>query len=332
MDRRDQNRGNQGRMKARAALLLLCAIAAAAHAQVYPARAIRIVVPFTPAGPTDFNARLIAQKLSEAWGQPVIVENRPAAGGVPGTDLVAKAGADGYTLLGANTGPLAIAPGLYPKLPYDPLKNFTPVILTTQTMGVFAVHAGVPAKSIQELIALAKANPGKLIFGSTGIGTVSHLSFELFVHMAGIKMIHVPYKGAGPGIIDVISGQILVMAPSIITVLNYVKAGRLRALGVTSLKRASGLSDIPTIAESGVPGYDAAQWFGLMAPAGTSMEIVTLLRTSVAQGLQNPEVRARLLSDGAEVVANTPEEFSTYLRAETVKWAEVVKRSSIRIE
>ena len=168
--------------------MLAATLTCSAGAQNYPARSIRIVVPFTPAGPTDINARMIAQKLTEAWGQPVIVENRPAAGGVPGTDIVAKASADGYTLLGANTGPLAIAPGMTLKLPYDPLKDFVPVIMTTQTMGVFAVHAGVPAKTIQELIALAKAAPDKYTFGSTGVGTVSHLSFELFVHMAGIQI------------------------------------------------------------------------------------------------------------------------------------------------
>ncbi len=332
MDRRDQNRGNQGRMKARAALLLLCAIAAAAHAQVYPARAIRIVVPFTPAGPTDFNARLIAQKLSEAWGQPVIVENRPAAGGVPGTDLVAKAGADGYTLLGANTGPLAIAPGLYPKLPYDPLKNFTPVILTTQTMGVFAVHAGVPAKSIQELIALAKANPGKLTFGSTGIGTVSHLSFELFVHMAGIKMIHVPYKGTSQATTDFLAGQIDLRTLSTPVALPLMKLGKVRVLSVNGSARSLLMPEVPTVAESGLPGFSTNSWNGLMAPAGTPRGIVMKLFNEINPRMLGGEQREQLIRDGYEISGFGPQEFAVFLQAEIVKWGQMVRIAGVTAE
>ena len=251
------------------ALLLAATLACSAGAQNYPARSIRIVVPFTPAGPTDINARMIAQKLTEAWGQPVIVENRPAAGGVPGTDIVAKASADGYTLLGANTGPLAIAPGMTLKLPYDPLKDFVPVIMTTQTMGVFAVHAGVPAKTIQELIALAKAAPDKYTFGSTGVGTVSHLSFELFVHMAGIRMIHVPYKGTSQATNDFLAGQIDLRTLSTPVALPLMKLGKVRVLSANGRSRSALMPDVPTVAESGLPGFETNSWNGLMAPART---------------------------------------------------------------
>ncbi len=310
------------------AMSFFCSIATAQH---YPSKPIRLIVPSSPGGGSDITARIIAPRLSEVLHQQVVSDNRPGAGTMIGTEMVARASPDGYTLLLAST-PLTINPAMYAKVPYDALRDLAAITQIVSLPNLLVAHPSLPARNVRELLALAKSRPGYLTYASAGAGTSPHLAMELLASMSGVKMIHVPYNGAGPGIIDVISGQILVMAPSIITVLNYVKAGRLRALGVTSLKRASGLSDIPTIAESGVPGYDAAQWFGLMAPAGTSMEIVTLLRTSVAQGLQNPEVRARLLSDGAEVVANTPEEFSTYLRAETVKWAEVVKRSSIRIE
>ena len=305
-----------------------CSVAIAQH---YPSKPIRLIVPSSPGGGSDITARIIAPRLSEVLHQQVVTDNRAGASTMIGTEMVARASPDGYTLLLAST-PLVTNPAMYAKVPYDALRDLAAVTQIVSLPNLLVAHPSLPVRNVKELVSLAKSRPGYLTYASAGAGTSPHLAMELLISMSGVKMIHVPYKGAGPGIIDVISGQILLMAPSIITVLNYVKDGRLRALGVTSVKRASGLPDIPTIAESGVPGYDAAQWFGLMAPTGTSREIVTLLHMAVAQGLQIPEVRARLLSSGAEVVGNTPEEFSSYLRAETVKWAQVVKRSSIRLD
>jgi tripartite-type tricarboxylate transporter receptor subunit TctC len=308
------------------------AFAPAVQAQSYPSRSIRIVVPFTPAGPTDFNARMIAQKLLEAWGQPVIVENRPAAGGVPGTDIVAKANPDGYTLLGANTGPLAIAPGLYSKLPYDALKNFVPVIMTTQTMGVFAVHPNLPAKSIQELIALAKTNPGKYTFGSTGIGTVSHLSFELFVSMAGIKMIHVPYKGTAQATNDFLAGQIDMRTLSTPVALPLMRLAKVRVLSVNGTARSLLMPEIPTVAESGLPGFATNSWNGLMAPAGTPRDIVMKLHAEIRNRMLTGEQREQLIRDGYEISGLGPQEFSAFLKAEIDKWGRIVRIAGVKPE
>jgi len=314
------------------ALLHGAILACAANAQQYPSRAIRIVVPFTPAGPTDFNARMIAQKLLEAWGQPVIVENRPAAGGVPGTDIVAKANPDGYTLLGANTGPLAIAPGMTLKLPYDPLKDFVPVIMTTQTMGVFAVHPGVPAKTIQELIALAKASPDKYTFGSTGIGTVSHLSFELFVHMAGIRMIHVPYKGTSQATNDFLAGQIDLRTLSTPVALPLMKLGKVRVLSANGRSRSLLMPEVPTVAESGLPGFETNSWNGLMAPARTPRDIVGRLYSEISKRMLTGEQREQLIRDGYEISGLGPQEFGAFLRDEVAKWGRIVKIADVRPE
>ena len=326
-------------MKTRAAgaiaALLSAMLACVANAQTYPSypsRSIRIVVPFTPAGPTDFNARMIAQKLLEAWGQSVIVENRPAAGGVPGTDIVAKANPDGYTLLGANTGPLAIAPGMTVKLPYDPLKDFVPVIMTTQTMGVFAVHPGVPAKTIQELIALAKATPDKYTFGSTGVGTVSHLSFELFVHMAGIRMIHVPYKGTSQATNDFLAGQIDLRTLSTPVALPLMKLGKVRVLSANGRSRSALMPDVPTVAESGLPGFETNSWNGLMAPARTPRDIVSLLYNEIKSRMLTGEQREQLIRDGYEISGFGPQEFGIFLKDEIAKWGRIVKIANVKPE
>jgi tripartite-type tricarboxylate transporter receptor subunit TctC len=289
------------------------------------------MVPSSPGGGTDITARIIAPKLGEGLRQQVVIENRAGAGTMIGTEVVARAAPDGYTLLLAST-PLAINPAMYAKIPYDALRDFAAVTQVVSLPNLLVAHPSLPVRSVKELIAFAKSRPGQLTYASAGAGTSPHLAMALLTGMSGLKMIHVPYKGAGPGVIDVIAGQISLMTPSIITVLNYVKDGRLRALGVTSAQRASGAPDIPTVAESGIPGYEAAQWFGVLAPAGTSREIVNTLRAEIVRVLQLPEVRTRLSGDGAEPVGNTPEEFGALLKEEVTKWREVVRASGLKAE
>ncbi|HSQ05580.1 MAG TPA: tripartite tricarboxylate transporter substrate binding protein, partial [Burkholderiales bacterium] len=265
-----------------------------AHAQQnYPARAIRLVVPSSPGGGTDITARIIAPKLSEYLGQQVVVENRAGAGTMIGGELVARSAPDGYTLLmGIST--LAINPAMYKKVPYDALKDFAPISQVVSLPNMLVLHPSIPAKSVKELIAFTKAHPSQLNFASAGIGTSPHLSMELFLVMSHIRMLHVPYKGSGQGVVDVLAGHVAVMMPSILTGLPYAKDGRLRALGVTSAKRAAGAPDIPTIAEAGVPGYEATQWFGVLAPAGTPRDIVNRLHSETVRVLKSPDIRDRL--------------------------------------
>jgi tripartite-type tricarboxylate transporter receptor subunit TctC len=303
-----------------------------AAAQNYPSRVIRIVVPFTPGGPQDVNARLIGQKLTEAWGQPVVIENRAAAGGIVATEYVSKASPDGYTLLMGNPTPLTIAPSLYDKLGYEPLRQFAPVILVTQTASVFVLHPGVPAKNIKELVTLAKARPGQLIYGTSGIGSTGHLTIELFSTLTGIKMTHVPYKGASQAISDMIAGQIdLRMFPIPVTI-PLVKDQRVRPLGVTSLTRFVLLPEVPTIAEQGLPGFESTNWNGILAPAGTPREIVIKLHDEIARRVLAPEERERLVRDGYEISGLGPEQYAAFLRAETAKWAQVIKAGKVRPE
>ena len=299
--------------------------------QNYPVRPVRLVVPSSPGGGTDITARIIAPKLGEHLGQQVIVENRAGAGTMIGGEFVARAAPDGYTLLmGIST--LAINPAMYRKVPYDALKDFAPVSQVVTLPNILVTHPSLPVRSVKELIAFAKARPGEINFASAGVGTNPHLSMELFISMTGLKMIHVPYKGSGQGVIDVLAGHVSVMAPSILTALGYVKSKRLRALGVTSAKRASGALDIPTIAEAGVPGYEAVQWFGVLAPAGTSREIIARLHREVVRTVQTPEVRQRLVNDGADPVGSSPQEFAAFLHSETTKWAKVAKEVGIKPE
>jgi tripartite-type tricarboxylate transporter receptor subunit TctC len=313
------------------AIVIASSISAAVLAQPYPSKPIRLMVPSSPGGGTDITARIIAPRMSEGLRQPVVVENRAGAGTMIGTEVVARAAPDGYTLLLAST-PLAINPAMYAKVPYDALRDFAAVTQVVSLPNLLVSHPSLPVRTVAELLAFAKPRPGQLTYASAGAGTSPHLAMARLIGMSGLKMTHVPYKGAGPGIIDVIAGQISLMTPSIITVLNYVKDGRLRALGVTSAQRASCAPDIPTVAEGGVPGYEASQWFGVLAPAGTSREIVNLLRAEIVRVLQLPGVRARLSSDGTEPVGSTPEAFAAYIRAETAKWTKVVKDSSIRAD
>jgi tripartite-type tricarboxylate transporter receptor subunit TctC len=302
-----------------------------ACAQHYPTRSIRLVVPSSPGGGTDISARIIAPKLSDYLGQQVVVDNRPGAGTMIGGEIVSRAAPDGYTLLmGVST--LAINPAMYKKMPYDALRDFAPISQAVSLPNVIVSHPSVPAKNVKELIALAKSRPGQLTFASAGVGTSPHLSMELFLVMAGLKMVHIPYKGSGPGAVDTVAGHVALMAPNMLTALPYIRSGRLRAFGVTSAKRSAGADDIPTIAEAGVPGYEAVQWYGVLAPAGTPRPIIDRLHAEVAKALQQREVREKLSTDGAEAVGNTPEQFGAYIRAETDKWAKVVKAAGIKPE
>ena len=311
------------------AALLGCTLAA--YGQTYPARAVRLVVPSSPGGGSDITARIIAPRLSEYLRQQVIVDNRAGAGTMIGGELVARAAPDGYTLLLGST-PMAINPAMYKKVSYDALRDFVPVTQIVSVPNLLIAHPSLPVKSVKELIAFAKSRPGRLTFASAGAGTSPHLSMELFLGMTGLNMIHVPYKGAGPGVVDVVAGHVALMTPTIISALSYVRGGRLRALGVTSAKRAAGAPEIPTIAEAGVPGYEATQWFGVLAPAGTPRDIVNLIQSEIGRVLQQPDMKTRLSTDGAEPVGSTPDEFAAFIRIETVKWAKVVKDAGVRID
>jgi tripartite-type tricarboxylate transporter receptor subunit TctC len=301
----------------------------AAH---YPAKPMRLVVPFPAGGTTDILARAVAQKLSKAWGQQVIVDNRPGAGGNIGSDLVAKATPDGYTLLMGTVGTHAINPSLYKNMPYDHVKDFAPVILVAGVPNVLVVNPSLPVHSVPELIAYAKANPGKLNFASSGNGTSIHLSGELFKAMTGVEMTHVPYKGSAPALTDLIGGQVQLMFDNLPSSLPFIKAGKLRALAVTSGARAAALPDLPTLAESGLPGFEASSWFGVLAPAGTPRDIVVKLNGAIAGWLASPEAKEKLLAQGAIAAGGTPEDFARHIGAETSKWAKVVKASGAHID
>jgi tripartite-type tricarboxylate transporter receptor subunit TctC len=308
-----------------------CCAGAAQAQQNYPVRPIRLIVPSSPGGGTDITARIIAPKLGEYLGQQVVVENRPGAGTMIGGEVVARAAPDGYTLLmGIST--LAINPAMYKKVPYDALKDFAPISQVVALPNILVTHPSLPVKSVKELIAFAKPRPGQINFASAGVGTNPHLSMELFLSMAGLKMIHVPYKGSGQGVIDLLAGHVPVMTPSILTAIPYLKTKRLRALGVTSAKRAGGTPEIPTIAEAGLPGYEAVQWFGVLAPAGTPRAIVTRLNADVVRTVQAADIKQRLVNDGADPVGSAPEAFAAFIRSETTKWAKVVKDIGIQPE
>ncbi len=296
----------------------------------YPARPIRLVVPFPPAGAVDILSRTISPKFGEGLGQQVVVDNRPGAGGNIAADIVAKAQSDGYTLLMGYVGH-PINATLYSKLTYDVVKDFAPVTLTASTTLILVSHPSFPAKSVKELIALAKAKPGQVNFASPGSGTPQHLGGELFKRMAGVDMVHIPYKGAGPILADLLGGQVLLGYISLPAALPHTKPGKLRPLGVTSSKRSAVAPDVPTIAES-LPGFEVDNWYGLLAPAGTSRAIVIKLNREIAKVLQVPEVKERLYVQGIESLTSTPEEFSAYIKSETAKWAKVIKESGARVD
>ena len=307
-------------------------LAPSAAAQTYPTRAVRIIVPFVPAGPTDINARMVAQQLTEAWGQSFVVENRGGAGGVLGTELVARAAPDGYTLLGANPGPLTIAPSLNPKLPYDVLRQLTPVILVTNTTSVLTVHPSVPAKSVKDLIALAQARPAKLTYGTPGIGTVSHLTWEMFSHRAGVRLLHVPYKGSAQSTNDFLAGQIDLRSFATPAVLPLMKSGKARVIGINSLKRSPLMPEVPTVDESGLRGFESANWNGIMAPVGTPREIIMKLHDEIQRRVIKSELREQLIKDGYEISGLSPEEFAAFMKQETARWAKVIQTANVKIE
>lgn len=305
-------------------------VVSAAAQSAYPSRPVRLVAPFAPGGVVDTVSRVVAQKLSESLGQPVIVDNKPGAGGNIGAEFVSKSAPDGYTLLMGSIGTHAINVSLYPNLPYDAVRDFLPVSLATTNTNLVVVNPSFPVASIAELIAYAKANPGKLNYGTAGAGSSQHLAGELFKTMAGIDLVHVPYKGAGPAIIDLLAGQIPLMFVDTSTSLPHVRAGRLRALAVTSAKRDPQLPNVPTVAESGLPGFEVNAWFGVFVPAGTPREIVNRLNADIVRGLAAPEVRERLLALGVEPVTSTPEQFAAFVKSEIAKWGRVVRQSGAR--
>ena len=300
-------------------------------AQAYPIRAIRLVVASSPGGTSDILGRLMAQKLGEALGQQVVVDNRAGASGVIGADLVAKSAPDGYTLL-ITQNSLAINPSMISKLPYDALRDFAPISRIAMNPNVLTVHPSVPAKSVKELIALAKAKPGSLVIGSPGMGTLPHVAAELFKFMAGVDMLQVIFKGAGQGIVSLLSGEIALMFPAPPTAMPYIKSGRLRPLGVTTTTRIQALPDVPSIAEAGLPGYESTQWFGLLAAAGTPRPVIDRLYQEISSVLRAPGMKERLTTQGMEMAGSTPEEFASLIKSETEKWAKVLKAAGIKAE
>jgi tripartite-type tricarboxylate transporter receptor subunit TctC len=309
---------------------LAAAIAAsAAPAQGYPERPIRLIVSYPPGGGTDVTARAITPKLAEGLGRQIVIDNRPGAGSAIGTDLVAKASPDGYTLLMADTT-FGIIPGLYPKLPFDALRDFLPV---TQVSGVpigLVVHPGVGAGSVKELVALARAKPGALNFGSGGIGTPVHMAGELLKMAAKIEIVHIPYKGAGPAFSDLLGGHFQLMFPTLQSAVPHIKSGRLRLLALTTEKRSSAFPDAPTMAEAGFPGVVATAWFGISAPKGTPKPIVTRLHTETVKAMQDPAIKQRFAAEGADIVASSPGEFGQFIANEIGKWTKVVKDAGIK--
>jgi tripartite-type tricarboxylate transporter receptor subunit TctC len=312
--------------------LVLLAIVTAAQSAGYPDKPIRIVVAYTPAGATDILARTIGQKLTEAWGQPVIIDNRPGANGNIGTEYAAKASADGYTLLMVTAGTHGINPGLYRKLGFDAVKDFAPVSLVAMVPNIFVVNNAVPAKDLKDFIAYAKSNPGKFNYGSPGNGSTAHLSMELFKSMTGIQMVHVPYKGSAGVLADLIGGQIVVTMDNMPPYIPQVKAGKIRALAVSTTHRSPAVPEVPTVAEAGLPGYDSGAWFGLVAPANTPKDIVNKLSRETARILKLPDVSARLFDLGAEPVGGTPEQFSAHIKSEIAKWAKVIKDANVELQ
>lgn len=321
---------NRSSMWAVCIAAILGCVATTATAQTYPNRVIRIIVPFVAGGPTDINARMVAQKLTEAWGQSVIVDNRTGAGGMLGTELVAKAPADGYTLLGANPGPLTVAPGLSAKLPYDPFRQLIPVTLVTNTTSVIAVHPSVPAKTVKELIAVARSKPGSLSYGTPGIGTVGHLTWELFNNMAGTRMTHIPYKGTAQANTDFLAGQIDLRSLSVPVALPLMKSGKARIVGINGLRRSPLMPEVPTVDEAGLKGFESGNWNGIVAPAGTPRETVMRLHEEIMRRVVNSELREVLERDGYEVTGLGPEAFGAYMKAEAAKWAKVIKIANVQ--
>ena len=313
------------------AAVLALAAPVAAQPAAYPARPIRVIVPFPPGGATDIMARTIGQKLTQRWGQQTIIDNRPGAGGNIAADIAARAAPDGYTLFFAASAQLAVNPSLYSKVPYDAVRDFAPVILGGSVPNILVAHPSLPARSLKELIALAKAKPGQLQYASPGSGSTAHLSAELLKLEAGIDLMHIPYKGAAPGVADVLGGQVPLMFVSMPSVVGHVKAGRLAGIGMTGSKRSDAAPDVPAFAET-LPRFESSAWYGIVAPASTPRDIVAKLNREIAAILKLPDVRDVLAAQGIEIIGGTPEEFGRYIKSELGKWAAVVKKSGARVD
>ena len=312
-------------------LAIVAALTGAAHAQNYPSKPIRFVLPFPPGGGTDTLARIVGQKLGEGLGQTVVMDNRPGAGANIGAEMGAHSVPDGYTLTMGNVAH-AINMTLYARPGYDLVRDFAPITLLASTPNILVVHPSVQAKSVQELIALAKAKPGALNYASSGSGSSAHLAAELFKNMAGVDFVHVPYKGGGPAVTSLVAGETVVGFATAPSVLPQIKANRLRGLAVTTLKRTAAAPDLPTIAESGVPGYDASTWYGALAPAKTPHAIIARLHADFVKIMASAEIRERIAVHGYEAMTNTPQEFAVYIKAEVAKWGKVVKATGIRAD
>ncbi len=313
-------------------IVMLSVTSSITLAQSYPSRAARMIVPWTAGGTADLMARIASQKFSETFGQQFVVDNRAGAGGLIGTELAAKAAPDGHTLLLATTAPNSVAPSLYAKIPFDPVKDFASISLMATTCYVLSVHPSMQVSNAKQLVTLAKTRPGQLTFSSPGSGTPNHLSGEMFKMLTGVDMQHVPYKGSAQAIGDVIGGQIAMSFENIVVASPYVKSGRIKALAVTSAKRASALPNVPTIAESGVPGFAAVGWFGVVVPAATPKEVVAKLNSELVRVLALPDIKERISSLGAEVVSTTPDGMDQFNRTQIALWAKVVKASGARVE
>jgi len=312
------------------ALLLVSAISV--YGEDYPSKPVRLIVPFAPGGGNDTVARAIAEQLSTSLRQPVIVDNRAGAGGILGAEFAAKSSPDGYTLFLGGVGSHAVNPNLHTKLPYDPIKDFVPITLIASAPSVLVVHPSVPANTIQEFAALVKANPGKLNYASNGNGSSAQLAAAMYESMAGVQMVHVPYKGLAPALVDLLGGEVQAMFSSIVAIIPYIRARRLRALAVTGKNRCPLLPNVPTLAESGLPGYEAGSWYGILAPAGTPRDIVMKLNAEIVKALKQPNVHERFASEGAEVIGSTPEEFAARIKAELARMGKVIRDSGIRMD
>ena len=320
----------------RAAVVLGIAIGLGAAmpswAQTYPAKPVRMVVPFPPGGATDILARVVGQKLGEYLGQPVVIENRGGAGGNIGAEVVAKAPPDGYTVLFSTSGVIVVNPNLYRKMTFDPIRDFAPVAMAATHGNLLLVHPSLPVKSVKDLIALARAKPGQLNYGSGGVGTSPHLAAELFKVMTGTDLVHVPYKGGNPSVTGLLSGEVGLMFASIPSVLQHARSGRLRALAITSAQRSAVAPNLPTVAEAGVPGYQVDIWLGVLVPTGTPREVIARLNGGIIKALTAPEVKERLEPEGFEPSAMSPDEFARHIRAELPVWAKVVQAAKLRAD
>ena len=314
------------------AALALTGFCFGALAQDWPAKPIRFIAPNLPGGPTDILARLIGQKLAEALGQPVVVENRAGAGGNIGTEIAAKSPPDGYTLVTGNNATFGANVSLYKRLGFDPVRDFAPVVLVATQPNILVVHPSLPVNSVKELVAFAKARPGQLNYSGSGMGAAAHLAAELFKSMTGTSIVHISYKSAGPALTDLIAGETQLMFATSLSVIPYIKANRVRALAVTTAKRSRLMPELPTIAEAGVPGFEASTWHGVLVPAGTPAAIVDRLNAEINRMLQLPDVREKLLALGAEIVGGSAKEFAVHIQREIPKWAKVIEHAGVRLE